>query len=261
MLEIIALAVQNKTLVVAGEAQQSPRLMALAQTYGLTIVEQTSDDLHLLWSDDKLQLVQESQPKQAGVLVDFLGAAATYRRKQVSIKNEIIARAVGCKNNERPRVLDATAGLGRDSLVLASVGCEVAMLERNNAVAALLADGLTRLQLTCEDAWINNFIGLYHGSLIADCFDWQNILPKVDVVYLDPMYPHKKKSAAVKKEMKAFQGFVGADEDSDELLSVAKKVAQQRVVVKRPDYAEYLNQQKPDFSLESKKHRFDVYLT
>ncbi|WP_237716269.1 class I SAM-dependent methyltransferase [Catenovulum agarivorans] len=261
MLETIVLVAQNNIVVVASDGQQQPRLTALAQTYGLTIVEQTSDDLHLLWLEDKLQLVQQSQPKQAGVLVDFLGAAATYRRKQVSIKNEIIARAVGCKNNERPLVLDATAGLGRDSLVLASVGCAVVMLERNNAVAALLADGLTRLQLASQDAWINNFIGLYHGSLISDCFDWQNTLPQVDVVYLDPMYPHKKKSAAVKKEMKAFQGFVGADEDSDQLLSVAKRVAQQRVVVKRPDYADYLNQQKPDFSLESKKHRFDVYLT
>ncbi|WP_440903242.1 class I SAM-dependent methyltransferase [Catenovulum sp. SX2] len=252
---------QSNFIVASADSRQQPRLIELAAAYQLQIVEQTEQDLHLLWCDNRLQLIQRSQPKQAGVFVDFIGAAATYRRKQVSIKNEIIARAVGCKNNERPTVLDATAGLGRDSLVLVSVGCNVVMLERNNAVVALLADGLSRLKQTCQDTWTRHFIGLYHGSLIDDSFDWRNTLPKVDVVYLDPMYPHKKKSAAVKKEMKAFQGFVGADEDSDKLLSVAKQVAQQRVVVKRPDYADYLNQQKPDFSLESKKHRFDVYLT
>lgn len=255
------MALQSNLVVASADSQHQPQLIELADVYQLQIVERTEQDLHLLWCDNQLQLVQQSQPKQAGVLVDFMGAAATYRRKQVSIKNEIIARAVGCKNNERPTVLDATAGLGRDSLVLVSVGCNVVMLERNNAVAALLADGLARLKQTCNEAWVNHFIGLHHGSLIDESFAWQNLLPTVDVVYLDPMYPHKKKSAAVKKEMKAFQGFVGADEDSDNLLAVAKQVAQQRIVVKRPDYADYLNLQKPDFSLESKKHRFDVYLT
>ena len=61
-----------------------------------------------------------------------------------------------------------------------------------------------------------------------------------DVVYLDPMYPHKQKSALVKKEMRVFQHLVGADLDADELLLPALQLAKKRVVVKRPDYAEFL---------------------
>jgi 16S rRNA (guanine1516-N2)-methyltransferase len=81
-----------------------------------------------------------------------------------------------------------------------------------------------------------------------------------DVVYLDPMYPHKKKSALVKKEMRVFQTLVGADNDADSLLAPAMALATKRVVVKRPDYAEFLAGQKPSTAIETKKNRFDVYV-
>ena len=82
---------------------------------------------------------------------------------------------------------------------------------------------------------------------------------KFDVVYLDPMFPHKNKSALVKKEMRVFQSLVGADLDADQLLATALKLAH-RVVVKRPDYAGYLAECKPHFSQTTKNHRFDIYI-
>lgn len=81
-----------------------------------------------------------------------------------------------------------------------------------------------------------------------------------DVVYLDPMYPHKQKSALVKKEMRVFQHLVGADLDADELLLPALQLAKKRVVVKRPDYAEFLCGKQPHFNRETKNHRFDIYM-
>jgi 16S rRNA (guanine1516-N2)-methyltransferase len=81
-----------------------------------------------------------------------------------------------------------------------------------------------------------------------------------DVVYLDPMFPHKKKSALVKKEMRVFQSVVGADLDADKLLDAALNAARYRVVVKRPDYAPFLNDKKPTMSIKTKKNRFDVYV-
>ena len=80
------------------------------------------------------------------------------------------------------------------------------------------------------------------------------------MVYLDPMYPHKQKSALVKKEMRVFQHLVGADLDSDELLLPALQLAKKRVVVKRPDYAEFICGKQPHFSRETKNHRFDIYM-
>jgi 16S rRNA (guanine1516-N2)-methyltransferase len=83
---------------------------------------------------------------------------------------------------------------------------------------------------------------------------------KPDAIYLDPMFPHKKKSALVKKEMRLFQHLLGPDDDADRLLEPAIQLAQKRVVVKRPDYAPFLADKKPSMQIKSKKHRFDVYL-
>jgi 16S rRNA (guanine1516-N2)-methyltransferase len=74
------------------------------------------------------------------------------------------------------------------------------------------------------------------------------------------MYPHKKKSALVKKEMRVFQSLVGADLDADDLFAPAMRVATKRVVVKRPDYAEYIANVEPSMAIETKKNRFDVYV-
>ena len=83
---------------------------------------------------------------------------------------------------------------------------------------------------------------------------------KPDVVYLDPMYPEKRKPALVKKEMRVFKGLVGNDPDAGDLLNIALKVAFGRVVVKRPAHADWLTEQKPDTSIMTKKNRFDIYL-
>ncbi|HAS61637.1 MAG TPA: 16S rRNA methyltransferase, partial [Vibrio sp.] len=113
--------------------------------------------------------------------------------------------------------------------------------------------------------WVSERMSLLHASshnaLSVLASDPQFIAP--DVVYLDPMYPHpenKKKSALVKKEMRVFQSLVGADTDADALLEPALMLATKRVVVKRPDYAEWLNQHQPSMAIETKKNRFDVYV-
>ena len=80
------------------------------------------------------------------------------------------------------------------------------------------------------------------------------------MVYLDPMFPHKKKSAAVKKPMKMFQTLLGHDADADDLLTPALSLAAKRVVVKRPNYAPFLQDKAPTMQIKGKKHRFDVYL-
>ena len=130
------------------------------------------------------------------------------------------------------------------------------LMERMPIVAALLDDGLMRAQLNEGIHDIASNMKLLHGSSISD----MTLADAVDVVYLDPMYPHREKSAAVKKEMRIFQSLVGEDLDADDLLSPALALAKYRVVVKRPSYAEPLNNVKPTTSIKMKKNRFDVYV-
>ena len=181
-----------------------------------------------------------------------------HRRKFGGGRGEAIAKAVGIKGSALPTVIDATAGLGRDAFVLAAIGCQVRLVERHPVVFLLLQDGLNRAY---QDEEIGEMLqqnlrllNVHHINELDPNSDY------ADVVYLDPMYPHKQKSALVKKEMRVFQHLVGADLDSDELLLPALQLAQKRVVVKRPDYAEFLCGKQPHFSRETKNHRFDIYM-
>ena len=80
-----------------------------------------------------------------------------------------------------------------------------------------------------------------------------------DVVYLDPMFPARQKSAAVKKEMAMFHHLVGEDHNDASLLQLALEHARFRVVVKRPKGAPFFAEQAPSLSQEGKSGRFDIY--
>ena len=203
-----------------------------------------------------LELCKLDEPKLGAISVDFVEGAAAHRRKFGGGRGQDIAKAIGLKHGFTPHVLDATAGLGRDAFVLASLGCQVTLMERMPIVAALLADGLSRAQLNGDVSDIANRMQLIHASSISD----MSLAKQPDVIYLDPMYPHKEKSALVKKEMRIFQSLVGADNDADALLEPAIALAKYRVVVKRPSYAPPLNDKKPSTSINMKKNRFDVYV-
>lgn len=213
--------------------------------------------LVLIQDRQVLALKQLDEPKLGNVLVDFASDTLTFRREKGGGKKEAIAKAVGCKGQHLPHVVDATAGLGRDAFVLASLGCKVDMIERSSVVAALLDDGLERIKQHQQLSRILS-MRLFHGVSYAVLTHWLHEKP--DVVYLDPMFPHKQKSALVKKEMRLFQQLLGADQDADQLLAPAMALANNRVVVKRPSYAPPLADQCPSMCIESKKHRFDVYL-
>jgi len=203
-----------------------------------------------------LELCKLDEPKLGAIKVDFVEGAVAHRRKFGGGRGQDIAKAVGLKHGFTPHVLDATAGLGRDAFVLAGLGCKLTLLERMPVVAALLDDGIERAKLNHEVADIANNMQLIHGTPL----DKVDLATGPDVVYLDPMYPHREKSAAVKKEMRIFQSLVGEDLDADDLLEPALALAKYRVVVKRPSYAPPLAGKKPSMSINMKKNRFDVYV-
>ncbi|MCT8351751.1 MULTISPECIES: 16S rRNA (guanine(1516)-N(2))-methyltransferase RsmJ [Photorhabdus] len=221
------------------------------------LVHNESAIMALVLTTQRLELRKRDEPKLGGIYVDFVSGAMAHRRRFGGGRGEAIAKAIGIKKDYLPTVVDATAGLGRDAFVLASLGCHVRMLERHPVVAALLDDGLQRGYQDEEiGSWLQERMTLLHASSITALAD---ITPQPDVVYLDPMYPHRQKSALVKKEMRVFQSLVGADEDADSLLSPARALAKRRVVVKRPDYAEPLAGVAASAAITTKNHRFDIY--
>ncbi|AOF53240.1 DNA polymerase I [Rodentibacter caecimuris] len=224
----------------------------------MNIIPDDQSPLALVQTDERLELRKLDEPKLGAVYVDFVGGTMAHRRKFGGGRGEAIAKAVGIKGNALPTVIDATAGLARDAFVLAAIGCQVRLVERHPIVYLLLQDGLNRAY---QDEEIGEM--LWQNLRLLTVRHIHELNPETDfadVVYLDPMYPHKQKSALVKKEMRVFQHLVGADLDADALLAPALQLARQRVVVKRPDYAEFLAKKQPHFCRETKNHRFDIYV-
>ncbi len=234
---------------------------ALAQRLGLLFCDspEQATGLYLYYGEQGLALSDRDHPQQGPVYADFVSGKLGYRKTHGSIRHEAIARAVGLKGGHRPGVLDVTAGLGRDAFILASLGCHVTLLERHPIIHALLEDALHRAQQHPPTAPIIARMRLKHSeasTYLADLTPAQS----PEVIYLDPMYPQRDKSALVKKEMRVFKQLLGEDEDAAQVLQQALGVAQKRVVVKRPAKAEPLGGCRPSHQLMGSSTRMDIYL-
>lgn len=243
----------------------SPLLQAaahqLATAFQLPLVEQlpTETSLFLQLTAERLEL-RDQRTQIKPIYVDFIKGEIGYRRRHGGGRQQALAKAVGLKRGATPTVIDTTAGLGREAFILADLGCDVWMIERSPVIAALLHDGLQRAQQDFDiGALLTQRIHFIHD----DAQHWlcqlsANQYPQV--IYLDPMYPPRHKSALVKKEMRLFRQIVGEDLDAPQLLAQALTYAQQRVVVKRPQWAPPLSNHLPAFNICSENTRFDIYL-
>lgn len=247
-------------LLVLLEPSLASAATALANEYGFQVVPELPEDesFYLCLNAEGLSLKQGNQPRTT-VRVDFTAGTNAHRLKFGGGLGQDIAKAIGI-TAYKPTVVDATAGLGRDSFVLASLGCTVYAHERHPVVAALLEDGLARAQQDADISQITQRIEFKYGASHDLLVPIDNPALQPDVVYLDPMFAHEgKQQAQVKKEMQAFRNLVGQDTDADQLLEKALAHARCRVVVKRARKAEPMANKKPSFSLIGKANRFDVY--
>jgi 16S rRNA (guanine1516-N2)-methyltransferase len=212
------------------------------------ILSLSGDGLALLSSEDRF----------GAIVCDFTGGRMRHRHHHGGGVGQAIARAVGLKHTSQLLIADLTAGLGEDAFVLAGLGARVVMVERHPVVAALLEDGLRRARQVAQNADI--LAAVARLSLVtADAREWLVTTDPLDVIYLDPMFPERHKSALVRKEMQVLQRLVGADADCDELLGLALERARYRVVVKRARQAPPLAGLEPTFCVAGKTTRFDVY--
>ncbi|HCO59787.1 MAG TPA: SAM-dependent methyltransferase [Porticoccaceae bacterium] len=276
------MAVTESELVLLACPEWRYPAQALAKRLVIACLQTPSDIFpprYLLYDNAGLALIEHRTIGRKGAVsssrirCDFVSGAARHRRRYGGGTGQALARAVGLSSGFKPLVADLTAGLGRDGFVLASLGARVIWLERHPIVAALLADGLDRLRTAAAFDRQSRDGGDQHEHVLAEIVARLSFYEQdgrawledgcrrdtPDVIYLDPMFPGRDKSAAVKKEMAAFQELVGGDDDAGKLLDAALKVARYRVVVKRPRGALFLAERKPTFTLEGKTTRFDVY--
>jgi len=230
---------------------------ALAMAGALALPLQGEAEFALQLGADGWQLQELGEAAAGPVRVDFLEGAVAHRRLHGGGSGQMIAKAVGIQPGVRPLVLDATAGLGRDAFLLAQLGCSVTLIERNPLIGVLLTDGMERALADPEVGPIIQRMQLRLGNAIELIRCWSGEPPQV--IYLDPMFPHREKSSLVKKEMRVFRPLVGGDDDAPELLQVALELATHRVVIKRPRKAPSVEGRPPGYVLEGKSSRYDIY--
>ena len=246
--------------IICSSKSRIDQARALADETGLPLLEQADSDydLQLGFDNDRIKLVDTALATE--IDVDFVKGALAHRQQFGGGRGQAIARAIGLKHGNTPSVLDATAGLARDAFVLAALGCKMTLVEQSPILFTLVEDGIRRgLENPDSAGALGNFMNLVKGDtvLFMEHMDWET---RPDVIYIDPMYPERKKSARVKKDMQILQKLIGKTQNAEQLLTTALSVAGKRVVVKRPIHADALTGLKPDTSISSKKTRYDIYL-
>ena len=189
--------------------------------------------------------------------VDFVNGAVGHRLRFGGGRGQALAKAMGLRAGKTPKIVDATAGLGRDSFLLASLGAQVTMIERSKKMYTLLAQGMDRASHEGSDfQQIVGRMNLLYG-------DAKELLPELsaDAVLIDPMHPPRKNSALVKLELRQVRQIVGADDDAADLIKVALGSAKKRVVLKWPAKADPIKGiHACSHQIIGKSVRYDVFM-
>ncbi len=177
------------------------------------------------------------------------------RMRQGRLQRELLVKASRIKGEPAPTAVDCTAGLGEDSLLLAAAGFTVTLFERDETIAALLADAIER---AAADPRLADAVG--RMRLVAgDSISGLAALPEPpDVVYLDPMFPARTKSAAVKKKFQLLHHLEQPCDEEEALVAAALSAHPRKVVIKRPAKGAPLAGMKPGYSIAGKAVRYDV---
>ena len=189
--------------------------------------------------------------------VDFVSGAVAHRLRFGGGRGQALAKAMGLRAGKTPVIIDATAGLGRDSFLLASLGAKVIMIERSEKIHGLLAQGMKRA--LSEGGEFREIIG--RMTLLKG--DAKDLLAGLmgEAILIDPMHPPRNNSALVKRELRQVREIVGADDDAADLVRVALKHAGNRVVLKWPAKADpILGIQACSHQITGKSTRYDVFM-
>ena len=202
-------------------------------------------------------MMDQSGLRQSTLAVDFVGGAVGHRFRHGGGRGQALPKAAGFAKGKTPVVVDATAGLGRDAFLLASLGARVVMIERSARIHDLLVDGMARARAAGPDyAQIMDRMELIFG-------DAKDLLPGLaaQVVLIDPMHPPRGNTALVKKEMRELREIVGADDDAVHLIRAALACAQKRVVLKWPLRADLPHGlPSPSHCISGKSTRYEVFM-
>ena len=204
-----------------------------------------TENLSINFNKDRIELINASYKEAVSISIDFLDEAINNKIKsRLSGKKDIFSKLFPIKNST---LLDCTAGYGRDSYVLRSMGFNITMIENSPIMSLLLNDALKKLKLS-------NF-KMYHGN----SYDYLNHSEKYyDYIYIDFMFDKLKKNSLSSKNDETLKLISFQENNKNNLIRLAIKKANNRVVVKEPKYS-LSNILKPEYTIKTKLLNFNIY--
>ena len=219
----------------------------LAQRIGARVSDEPGDKLTLLVDRDGISLTGYGLSLRG----DFTQMLHRITRGRLS--HEMLVKMTKTKS-EHPVAVDATAGMGEDALLLAAAGYEVILFEQDAVIAALLRDAMNRAK---NHPGLSKAIGrmkLIEGDSIELMHD---MVRSPEVVYLDPMFPERRKSGLINKKLQLLQKLEQPCAQEEELLNAALFVRPKKIIIKRPLKGAYLAGRKPGYTVKGKAIRYD----
>lgn len=218
---------------------------------------------YLLFSKGRLTFISHVSGPMS---FDFSSLITYHKTQQYRLSQELLYRALGLKKSTSSlkSIWDITCGTGKDLMLIASYGAHsrIEAFERHPVIYLLLKDALCCLEMSRPDEEALNIFLNYGDSSVLFPHEIDSVCNQSpsppDVIYYDPMYPDKKKSALPRKEMQIFKNIVGSDDDCKSTLAWALKMAKERVVVKRAPGAPPIKEN-PTASFTGKSVRYDMY--
>ena len=239
---------------VSGTKECRSKAEELAQRLGVVFSENEPDreNLALFMEENGLSLRKNGMILKAD-LTEMLP-----RLKQSNLEREMLVKAVRIKGKKNLSIIDATAGFGEDSVILAAAGHDITMFEYNPVIYELLSDALTRAK---EDERLAKTVAamhLFNEDSVSAMRKMKEEGSMVDVILLDPMFPERQKSASVKKKFQLIHELEAPCSNENDLLEAALSLNAGKIVIKRPAKGPFLGDCKPDYSVEGKAIRYDI---
>ncbi len=236
-------------VICAGKGAQKDFVESLSRKLNAPIEKEPGDDLTLIVDSTGVSLNGYGLKLQGDFEKEMLRRISDGRLAHEMLVKVTKTQETGLK------AIDATAGMGEDAILLAANGYEVIMYEQNPVIAALLRDTIRRAKKNQKLKEIVSRMTLIEGNSI-ELMKYQN---DIAVIYLDPMFPAKKKSSLTNKKLQLIQKLEHPCFDEEELLNAAFDVNPEKIIIKRPHNGKYLADRKPDYSVEGKAIRYDCF--
>lgn len=236
-------------VVCRGDGVSAAAAIALAEKLNVPLSESYGEDMTLLLDTTGLSLVGYGLKYQG----DFEGMVR--RITQGRLQHEMLVHVSKTKK-ANPTAIDATAGMGEDAFLLAAGGYHVTMYERNPVIAALLKDAMERAKKNDLLKAVIDRMELVEGDSIQSIPS----MGKVDLVYLDPMFPARQKSGKINKKLQLIQRLEQPCVDEVALINAAKAVKPQKIIIKRPLKGAYLANLSPSYTTKGKAIRYDCFV-